>query len=75
MAIRKVDEKISKRPIELLRKDFDKFEKSDYTVCELIEYDEFNKQSVRTAAIKVMHEHENKIKFFTRNNKFYLSKD
>ena len=75
MAIKEVDEKIFKRPIELLRKDFDEFEASDLKVVELVGYDDFIKQSVRTAAIKVMHEHDGKIRFFARKNKFYLSKE
>jgi len=75
MAIKEVDENVFRRPVELLRKDFDEFEKSNFNVVELVGYDCFKAQSVRTAAIKVMHEHGDSIKFFARNGKFYLAKD
>ena len=76
MAIKEVDEKLFKRPVELLRKDFKEFDSApNLTVVELIGYEDFNPQSVRTAAIKVMHEYDDKIKFFARNKKFYLTKE
>lgn len=75
MAIKQIDEREFKRPIEMLRKDFAEFAESDMSVVELVGYDDFNYQSVRTAAIKVMHEYDDKIRFFGRKCKFYLSKE
>ena len=75
MAIKQVDEHEFKRPIEMLRKDFAEFAESDMSVVELVGYDDFNYQSVCTAANKVMHEYDGKIRFFGRKHKLYLSKE
>ena len=75
MAIKEVDKELLKRPVELLREDFKEFDKlPKLKVVELIGYENFNQESVRTAGIKVMHEYDDKIKFFSRKKKFYLAK-
>ena len=75
MAIKEIDEIQFKRPIELLRKDFAEFARSNITVAELVGYEKYNQQTVRYAAIRVAKEYNGEIKFFARNNKFYLSKE
>ena len=75
MAIKEAKLEELARPIELIRRDFKEFDNSDFDIVRLEGYEHYNMQSVRTAAIKVMHEYEDRIKFFSRNGNMYLVKE